>query len=273
MADPAPHDDRVRPLTRVVALAIVPFLVGAFVVLYPVPTDTGHVFAWPIKPTMSAMMLGSTYIGGAYFLWRAGRARAWHTVKGGLPAVGVFGSLMLVATILHWDRFIHDRPIFWLWTSLYATTPFLVFYAYWRNRPHDSPAAEGALLLPVPMTWAVAAVGAIAAVSGVFLFVAPESAASIWPWPLTALTARVIGAQFCLAVAALGAVVDRRWSSARIPLQAAVVMLVLIIAAGVRAHAEFDGSRPLTWLFVAGFGGLLGAIVVLYVRMEARLKT
>ena len=33
-------------------------------------------------------------------------------------------------------------------------------------------------------------------------------------------------------------------------------MLVLLVVAGVRARAELDLARPLTWLFVVGFVGL-----------------
>jgi hypothetical protein len=273
MAGSPPRDDRVRPLTRAVALGVVPFLLVAVAVLYPVPTDTQRLFAWPIKPTMTAMTLGSAYLGGAYFFVRAGRASAWHTVKAGFLPVGLFASLMGVATVIHWDRFSHDRLAFWLWTLLYATTPFLVFAVYWRNRRHAPPAVDGELLEPVPVAWAIASVGVLAVASGVFLFAVPERAASIWPWPLTALTARVLGAIMCLGLAGVGALVDRRWSSARIPLQVAAIMLVLFVVAGVRAHAEFDGGRVLTWLFVAGFGGALAAVVVLYAWMEARVKT
>src|SRR4051794_27867227 len=93
------RDDRVLPLTRGVAYAIVPFLVVAFAVLYPWPDDTGRLFAWRIRPTMTAMMLGSAYLGGAYFFLRAARAAAWHTIKGGFVPVGVFASLMGVTTI------------------------------------------------------------------------------------------------------------------------------------------------------------------------------
>ena len=45
--DPGPQgDDRVLPLTRVLSLAIVPFLVVAFGVLYPFPHDTARLFVW-----------------------------------------------------------------------------------------------------------------------------------------------------------------------------------------------------------------------------------
>jgi hypothetical protein len=85
--------DRVLVSTRVLAAAIVPFLVLAFIVLVPWPTDTRRLFAWEIKPTMSAMVLGSVYLGGAYFFFRVVRASRWHTVAGGFVPVGMFATL------------------------------------------------------------------------------------------------------------------------------------------------------------------------------------
>src|SRR6266576_5728548 len=108
----ASAEDRVLVSTRVVSAAIIPFLLLAFAVLVPWPTDTKRLFAWAIKPTMSAMVLGSVYLGGAYFFFRAARARRWHTVAGGFPPVATFAALMGIATILQWDRsFIHGNLV------------------------------------------------------------------------------------------------------------------------------------------------------------------
>src|SRR5689334_21617768 len=120
------RDDRVLPLSRGLAYAIVPFLVVGFAMLYPWPTDTGRLFAWPVRPTATAMVLGSAYLGGAYFFLRAARANAWHTVKGGYPPVAVFATLLGVATVLHWRTFQHSHVAFWLWAFLYFTTPWLI---------------------------------------------------------------------------------------------------------------------------------------------------
>src|SRR5436305_12066588 len=99
------RDDRVLAATRVLSWAIIPFLVVGFAVIYPVPGDTGRLFAWPIGPPVTAMVLGAAYLGGAYFFVRAARAPAWHTVKAGFPPVAVFAALMGLATLLHWGRF------------------------------------------------------------------------------------------------------------------------------------------------------------------------
>ena len=45
-------------------------------------------------------------------------------------------------------------------------------------------------------------------------------------------------------------------------------MLVLILIAAIRAHGDFDTTKPLTWVFAAGFLGMAVGIAVLYARME-----
>jgi hypothetical protein len=265
------RDDRVLALTRGVSLVIIPFLVVAFFVLVPWPTDTGRLFAWHIKPTLTAMVLGSVYLGGAYFFFRAFRATEWHTVKGGFVPVGTFATLMGVATIAHWDKFTHTHVAFWLWAGLYFTTPFLVFWVFLANRKHDPPATGADLQLSVGVSRIIAVVGGLSVLTGVFLFLLPNQAVTVWPWTVTPLTSRVLGAIFCLGVAGLGALFDRRWSSARVLLQVAALMLALIVISGARATGEFDSANAMTWLISAGFVGVLAAIVVLYLRMEARL--
>jgi hypothetical protein len=264
------RDDRVLPVTRWLSAVIIPFLVVAFAVLYPVPDDTGRLFAWPIKPTLTPMILGSVYLGGAYFFLRAATARQWHTVKGGFVPVGTFATLMGVATILHWGKFTHSHVAFWLWAGLYFTTPLLVFGVWWDNRRRDTPADSTELLIPARVSRVIAVLGGLSVLTALFLFLFPGRAAAIWPWTLTPLTARVMGAIFALGIAGLGAPADRRWSSARILLQVAALMLTLILAAGVRARSDLDPANAVTWLIGIGFTAVLVAIAIFYARMQAQ---
>jgi len=160
---------------------------------------------------------------------------------------------------------------FWLWAGLYFTTPFLVFGVWWRNRRENVPAAVSELLLPPVAAAVIAVSGAAALLTCCFLFLAPSAAMKIWPWTLTPLTARVVGAIFALGVAGLGAVWDKRWSSARILIQVAGFMLVLIAVAAVRARHDFDPGKPLTWVFLVGFVAVAVGTAALYVRMERRV--
>jgi len=265
------HDDRVLPATRVLSAFIVPFLVLAFVVLSFWPRDTGRLFAWAIKPPLTALILGSVYLGGAYFFVRAARSTRWHTVKGGFLPVATFATLMGIATILHWGRFIHTNVAFWLWVGLYFTTPFLVAGVWLGNRPlDDGRADEDDAVVPAAMGLLIGAIGVLAACTSAFLFLLPARAIPLWPWTLTPLTARVMGAIFALGIAAIGAFAERRWSAVRILLQVEMFMLALILVAAVRAVADVDASNALTWLFGVGFLSILIASVVFYVRMDRR---
>jgi hypothetical protein len=269
-AERSVRDDRVLPVTRAVSAGIIPFLLLAFVVLYVWPGDTGRLFAWPIAPRLTPLILGSVYLGGAYFFLLATRAQRWHTIKAGFPPVAAFATAMGIATVLHWGRFTHSHLAFWLWAGLYFTTPFLVAGVWIANRRHEDPAPGDDVVVPAAMAQLIGAIGVLAVAMGLFLFLLPRQAIALWPWLLTPLTARVMGAIFALGLAGVGAFRERRWSAFRLMVQVEVVMLVLILLGGARAADDLDSSNALTWLFAGGFASLLIASVVFYVRMERR---
>ena len=251
-ADDRARDDRVLPFTRGLSLFIVPFLVVAWVILYLFPGHTARLWAWAIPSTMTSMVLASAYLGGAYFFVRVFREQQWHHTGTGFLAVTTFAGLLGVATLLHWDKFLHHHISFWLWAALYFTTPFLVLGAWFANRRYAAPpAADDVLLTPVQRA-VIAAVGLVALVMGIVMFVAPGAVIDLWPWALTPLTCRVIAAVFCLGGAGVGAMLDPRWSALRLMLQVEVVMLVLILVAAVRARDEMISGRALTWPLLIG---------------------
>lgn len=257
-------DDRILPYVRVLSAVIVPFLVLAFVVLYVLPGATGRVFAWPIKATMTSMTLASAYLGGVYFFTRVAlRERRWPPVRIGLVAVALFATLLGIATLEHWSIFSHDKAAFWLWAGLYLTTPFLVVAGLLANgiRAGRGPGSEDEPLISAGVARTIGLIGLLALLQGAALFLAPAAVIPFWPWPLTPLTAQVIGAVFCLGCAGLLIWRDRRWSSLSLLLDVAVLMIVAILAAVPRALDELDPGRLLTWLLAGGFiGVLVGAL-------------
>jgi hypothetical protein len=135
----APADDQIRPFTRIVAAIIIPFLIAAFIILYFFPDASGRRFAWQIQPAMTAVWMGAGYFGGAYFFLRVLLGKRWHRVAVGFWAVTAFTWAMLLATIIHWDRFDTGHLPFQIWLVLYVVTPFLVPFVWWRNRGRTIP--------------------------------------------------------------------------------------------------------------------------------------
>lgn len=265
------RDDRVLRSTRLLSGFIAPFLIVAFVVLYIFPADTERLFAWTIHPTMTPMVLASAYLGGFWFFIRALSECRWASLRLGFISVALFASLLALATIVHWDRFNHQHFAFWLWAGLYFTAPVLVTLTLVANNRHASAPTPDEQRLGLVTRGIVAAVGLAALATGLVMFAVPASIIAIWPWDLTPLTCRVLGAVFCLGAAGLGTLIDARWVSLRLLTQVEVLMIALIMLAGVRAAGEFHPDRILTWVMPVGFiAVLVGSIGLWYVQERAR---
>jgi hypothetical protein len=246
--------DRVLVATRVLGAVVAPVLIAAFIMLYLLPGDTDRLFAWPIGPQMSAMMLGATYLGGAYFFVRVLLARSWRSIKLGLLPVSSFSAILGVATILHWEAFTAGHISFILWAFLYFTLPFVIPAVwYWNRRANAGAVPPDEPLMPVWLGVAFGALGVVLIGAAILLFVAPQTMIDIWPWTLSPLTSRVMAAMFALAGGvALGIAMERRWSSARIPLQAQAFSIVLFLLAMAIARNDIAWDSAGSWLFIAG---------------------
>jgi hypothetical protein len=264
-------DDRVLPYTRVLSLCIVPFLVAGFVILYLLPEHTARLWAWPLGPTMTAMVLASAYLGGAYFFVRAAFERQWHVLAPGMLSVALFAALLGVTTVLHWDKFSHHNPAFWIWSALYFVAPILVLSAWLANRRYADPARRDDDLLPPAVRGVAGLVGVLALAQGAAMFSSPSTFLDLWPWTLTPLSCRTLAAVSCLGGAGAWAWRDAHWSTLRRMLEVEVIMVGSMLLAAFRARGELDSGKPLAWPLLAGFSLLFGAsIVALIVARSAQ---
>ncbi|MGO4299813.1 hypothetical protein [Leifsonia sp. RAF41] len=266
--------DRIHPYTRIVGAIIVPFLVAAFMLLYPLAATTDRFFAWTILPPITAMLLGSAYAGGIVFFVHVVRPNRWHAVRYGFPAVLVFATLLAVATFIHLDRFHFGFLAFYVWITLYITTPFLVLAAMIVNRGEDSREPdEQEVTLPAWVRILLAVIGLCSLVVGLTLFVAPQLGISGWAWTLTPLTARVCGAILTLpGMVNLWMLRDPRWSAFRQIFQAQLISLALILLALALRGGELLWSRPSAPLLVCGLAASFVAYGALYVWAERRRR-
>jgi hypothetical protein len=262
------QDDRIYPLTRIVAAIVVPFLALAFIILYFFPELSGSRFAWSIQPNMTAMFMGAGYIGGSWLFANAVFGRRWHRVAPGFAPVTAFTVAMLLTTVLHWDRFDLGHLPFILWLGLYVVTPFLVPLVWLTNRRADSGAPEvGDMQTPVAARWGLRLLGLVILVFAVVGFLQPAWLISVWAWKLTPLTARIMSGWFVLlGVGGLVIGQETRWSSWRVGLQAIGLWQLLVVIAALMNPADFDGGL-LNWYLVSVILVLAG-MISLYGLME-----
>jgi hypothetical protein len=266
------RDDRVFAETRWLGVAIVPFLVVAFGLLYFFPDDTRHWFAWDVQPTITPLIMGAGYIAGAYFFVRVARETRWHRVHVGFLPVTAFTLFMAIGTFNHLDRFATAHVAFWIWVGLYVVTPVLVPLAWWRNRATDPGTPEpGEPPLPAVVRPLLLTVGAAQTAVALVLLLSPSTMIEHWPWQLTPLTAQTLGGWFALpGVTALMMGHDGRWTAIRITLESQLIGLALILLGTIRAWDDVDTSNTLAYVFVAGIVALFVALLALERLMLGR---
>src|SRR5919199_722852 len=179
--------DDSRSVAPVVSLGLAVLTVALIVVGLPVivaPARTDRYFSWTIDPPLLSA-----------------REREWPRVRAVMPGILVAGTLILVATLVHIERFAMETARGWMWVILYAGLPpgtLLLLALQRRAGPTDAP-----VLRPIERWAAIVLTLAAAAllIAGAALFAVPSTTRGWWLWPLTELTARMVGAW----LAAIGA--------------------------------------------------------------------
>ena len=252
----APSATPTDGLTRVIAGLVCLVLIDAAQLLIFYPGRTNTLWAWDLKPEVTAMTLGSVYAGGAYFFGRLTFGAPWRAVAAGFPAVIVFVWMAAIASLLHLDRFDKDSLPFVAWAALYIVTPFLVPWLVSRN--YNVFGAPQGPPLPRPVGRVLAIIGGALLVVGLLFLAAPQLAIDSWPWLLTPLTARVTGAVIGMyATVWLAVGVHNTWAGARIPLQAHVIGLAFLLLGLVRAQDEIDWGNALAVVIAAVAAAML----------------
>jgi hypothetical protein len=273
------RDGRILRATHWASLVVFAILVPALVILWGLPDRTADAWAWTIKPDLTPIFLGAGYGAGAYFFLRTFLSRQFHPSAAGIFGAAFFATLMLIATLIHWDRFNHgDAPligalVFYGWVGVYVISPVVVFALWWFNRRTDSgEPVPGEAIVPVWVRRTAQAIAAGALVAAAVFFLAPQEAIDVWPWDLTPLTSRVLGSFTAqVGVAALLLSLDRRWSAWKLIVQTFLVATALLLVGAIRAWSDFDTTNVMTYLYVGGLVAADVALLLLY-RGMTRLE-
>ncbi len=174
----------------------------AGLVLFLFPEKTGSLFAWTIARGDTANFLGACFLGISLLSFLSYSVPSWRGVRVAFVGTLTFVTAMALATLGHLDQFNYgsDEPIAliaaWLWTLVYIAAPIASGVLLSRQleegpdpsdagRQHSTPIVPG-------LRYLFLAQGTLLSVVGLVMFLAPGSADSLWPWPLTPLSARAV---------------------------------------------------------------------------------
>ena len=267
-----------RGMAALLAVAAVLVLLAG-TQLFVFSTRTDDFFAWTVAPSMTAAFLGAAYWSAFVLEFAAARRRVWADARIAVPAVLVFTILTLALSFWHRDR-LHfaaafgagTRSITWAWIGIYSVVPIalavlLVAQAREPGRDPERTAPLPHWLLGLALVQGLALLG-----FGIAMFVFPSHVRGLWPWPLTALTARAVAAWLIgLGIAAVHACVENDAVRVRPAAEAYVAFGVLECIALARFTGTFDWNSPRTivYLVVLALSILIG-IGALRVRVRDR---
>ncbi|MET0729497.1 MAG: hypothetical protein ABWZ76_14485 [Acidimicrobiales bacterium] len=242
--------------TLLLAAALLVFLAGVQLFVFTRRTD--EYFAWTIASPMTAVFLGASYWSAVGLEVVAARSDRWSRARIAIPAVFVFTAITLVVSLHHLESFhlddelpLRTRAVTWGWLTVYSVVPVLMLLAALDQRRSPATPAPPPTGLPQPVRATLAALAVLLLGVGAALLVAPEWADGAWPWPLTPLTARAVGAWLVgLGVAVVHArLIDDR--PALRPLAVTGVLFGALQGVALLRHGdELDGVRLQSIIYV-----------------------
>ena len=266
---PAVPVRRLLPAMRALLVVFAVLTALAVGALFVLAEQTAETFAWTIQPPLTAAFLGAGYAAGCVLVVLSLRDGVWARTRVPLLTILVFVVLTLVATLVHVNRMHFDDdfgglPLLpklaaWFWLAVYVVVPVgMGLVIWWQERaPGDDPPPRHPL--PRVLRAALAVESTVLLVVGAALFVAPATATTLWPWPLTPFTGRVIAAWLvafgvATALAAVGGDLERLRTAAI----AYTVFGVLVAVAVARFAATVEWSGPAAWGFAVAVVAVVG---------------
>jgi len=246
--EPGPVLPELRWALYIIGLLV--FLVGIPLILFASRTD--DYFAWTIRPPLTAAWLGGVYWASCAGVWAAARRTLWADARSIIPAAFTFTTLTTVATFIHLGKFHTGSPRAWSWIAVYMLTPPVLAILWFRQqrvagtdppRLHPFAGWVRALLVAELM---------ISLGVGLALYIAPHTSTDVWPWALTPLTARAVGAGLLgLAVASTWALKEADWERVGGPAIGFLAFGILQLIALVHYHDTVSWSDWELWILIA----------------------
>jgi hypothetical protein len=266
----------ILPGTRLLLVIFSGLTLLAFIVLFVLADETERYFAWTIKPPATAAFLGGAYAAGCALELLAFRRRTWAALRIPFVTILLFTVTTLVASVLHLDRFHFGsempmaRNAAYLWLAIYIVVPLamIVVLVIQERRPAER---IDRLALPAGLRATLVIQGGVMFAVGAALFLVPDTAAALWPWMLTPLTARIVAAWLlAFGVGVILAAAEGDLARLDIAAWAYGLLAVLELVVIIRFPATVRWSTPAIWVYLALAATILVTSAYALLRLRGR---
>lgn len=238
--------------------------IGLRLIFFPGHTEDS--FPWTISVPMTAAFMGAAYFSTFFLEYMASRQDNWVNGRIAVPAVLIFTVITLWVTLVHINLFhlgdqhtLISQVITWFWLLIYISVPIIMGGLLFRQLRVKGTKSVRTMPMPIAARGIFVIYSLILIPFGLLFLISPDSAKGAWPWLLTPLTARVIGAWMVgLGTLTAHTAIEADWK------RVLPVMPTLAIGAGLEIvmallYSSFlDWSSSATLLYV----GILGTMVL-----------
>lgn len=266
----------IRPLTpgmrqMLLSASALVFVIGVPLLL--ASAQTAEYFAWTVQPPLTAAFLGAAYWASCVLELSASREHLWARARIAVPAVLTFTALTLVVTLLHINRFHFNFAVTdadarttawstltgtWVWLLVYALVPVVMgtLLVLQLRVPGGDPPRIAPMAGPVRAVFLAQA--ALMLAVGLGLLLAPLVVGPFWPWRLTPLTGRAIGAWLIgIGIAAGQLAIENDWSRVRAAVHSFLIFAGLELLVLVRYGSTLDWGTANSWAYLVFLLSLL----------------
>ena len=256
----------VTPAMRWMLLVAAFFVFNAGVQLFIWTEHTDLYFAWTIKSPLMAAFLGASYWASGVLEFLVSREKVWANARVAVPAILLFTTLTLVVTVIHIDRFHFNSPnwetllVTWLWLAVYAAVPLAlgIILGHQLRVPGSDPQVDAPIA-----GWLRVMLGTQAAVMlilGALYLLVPEALIGVWPWALTPLTGRALGAWLIgWGAVAFQATRENNYLRNKHAMLSFVTLALLQLIALARFPSQVRWDDTRLWLYLLFLASILAA--------------
>ncbi|MBE9137929.1 hypothetical protein IQ254_12120 [Nodosilinea sp. LEGE 07088] len=242
------------PLRAWLAVEIL-FGVAAIEAVFLHPDQTATNFAWPIQPIVMAATFGSFYLSVGLMFILGTLARRWQQVRAVSIPAAIFTGFMLLTTFLHWDKFNHGIPPFYIWFASYLLPPPIFVALYYSHQKKAAPIGMQRLhpiAQPIRQFWVIN--GLIITLITLLFYLAPTWLITIAPWTMTPLTARTLcGWLIAVGTLQMWMAWEGDWGRIKIASTLLVILPFALLFQWARYSSEVNWSSLSLWLLLLDF--------------------
>lgn len=218
---------------------------------YFIPDKVDKAIPWLVPP-LHARFLGAMYLSGTTFMIGGILSQYYAEVKVMVRVILLWTGMLFVVSLFYLGEFDYSRAQVWIWFGAYILYPLIALWLMWKDHTLEESLAGPAF--PAWVRTYLWSQGILVTVLALFLLLAPEFMASVWPWKITRMLAQIYSAPFlAYGVSSLMISRLRSWAEIRVIVTATFVFALGVLLASLIHYALFSPGNVSTWLWFGGF--------------------